>query len=79
MTDDYNDIPGHFPDEVYAKKEQFVSLAMKHMTAKRMVGWLRAYADYCDVAGHDETANTARNVAKRLEYKVEQSEVDDDD
>jgi len=43
-----------------------VKLSMKRMTARRMVGWLREYAEYADVSGADKTAEHARHVANRL-------------
>lgn len=65
------------PDEVYAAHADFVRLAMKTMTAKRMIGWLREYAEFCDVAGSTKTAEHARNVANRLATEVEPESVED--
>ena len=63
---DTDQLRDRFPDEVYAAEAQFVKLSMKEMTASRMVGWLREYAEYADVAGSDKTADHARHVADAL-------------
>lgn len=74
------------PDEIYAAEADYVRLAMKEMTARRMIGWLRAAADYFDVSGHTASAEHARHVANRLAAEVEpesieepQEEGDDDE
>jgi hypothetical protein len=59
------------PHEVYAAEADFMTLAFKTMTAQRMVGWLRAYGDYCDVAGDTTTARHARGVANRIAAEIE--------
>ena len=54
------------PNECYVAKADFVQLSVKEMTARRMVGWLREYAEYCKVAGADKTAEHAHRVSNRL-------------
>jgi hypothetical protein len=44
---------------------------MKTMTAKRMVDWLREYAEFCEVSGATKTSEHARRVANRLAAEVE--------
>jgi hypothetical protein len=66
---------GRLPDEVYATDADYVKLAFKTMTAQRMAGWLRGYADYCDFAGNDITATHARGVANRIAAEVEPESV----
>lgn len=63
------------PHEVYATDAPFVTLAMKTMTAQRMVGWLRDFADYCDSAENTKTATDARGVANRIAAEVEPESV----
>ena len=58
------------PDEVYARHTDFTTIGMKTVVARRMVGWLREYADYCEVAGNEESAKAARSVASRLKTEV---------
>lgn len=65
-----------FPAEVYAAHADYVQLAMKTMTARRMVGWLREYADYCEVSGATTTADHASTVANRLAAEVEPESVE---
>lgn len=65
------------PVEVYAAHADFVRLAMKTMTARRLVGWLREYAEYCDVSGNTKTAEHARHLAKRLAQEVDPESVMD--
>lgn len=64
------------PAEVYAAHTDYVKLAMKTMTAKRMIGWLRAFADHCEIAGKTASAEHARVVANRLAEEVEPDKVD---
>lgn len=71
MSDSDDPIRDDLPDEVYASHADYVRLAMKRMTAQRMIGWLRDYAEYCDVAGSTATADHARVVANRLAAEVE--------
>jgi hypothetical protein len=59
------------PDQVYAAEADWVKVAMKEMTARRMVGWLNAYAEYETTAGNDTTAEHARHMADRLQSEVE--------
>ena len=63
------------PHEVYAADADYVKLAFKTMTARRMVGWLRGFADYCDFAENTVTARHARGVANRLATEVETESV----
>jgi len=58
------------PVEVYAKHTDFTTVGMKTTVARRMVGWLREYADYCEIAGNDATADAARSIASRLNAEV---------
>ncbi len=58
------------PDEVYARHTDFTTIGMKTTVARRMVGWLREYADYCEIAGNDATADAARSIASRLNAEV---------
>jgi len=44
---------------------------MKEMTAKRLIGWLNAYAEYENTAGNDTTAEHAQHIAERLEHRLE--------
>ena len=64
------------PGEVYATEADYVRLAMKEMTAKRMVGWLDAYAEYEQVAGNTATAEHAEHMARRLEHEVQPDETE---
>jgi len=73
MTDD--ELRDDIPTQVYLSDADFVKLAMKRMTAKRVVGWLRDYAEYADLAGTDQTAADARNVANRLAAELPDEEV----
>ena len=66
-----------FPDEVYAAHADYVRVAMKTMTARRMIGWLREYADYAEVSGADVTADHARHMANRLAAEVEPESVEE--
>lgn len=78
MTCDDDHVPrDNLPHDVYAADTDYVRLAMKTMTARRMIGWLREYADYCDVAGSATTADHARRVANRLAAEVEPESVED--
>ena len=70
-----DDIRGRLPDEVFAAEADFVKLSFKQMTAKRMVGWLRGYAEYCVAAGHTKTADDAWGVANRLANELPDEEV----
>lgn len=63
------------PDEVYAAHADYVRLAMKTMTAQRIIGWLREYAEYCEVSGASATGDHARHVANRLAAEVEPESV----
>ena len=58
------------PTEVYASHTDFTTLGMKTTVARRMVEWLREYADYCEVAGNEASAKAARSVASRLNAEV---------
>jgi len=58
------------PLEVYAKHTDFTTVGMKTTVARRMVDWLLEYADYCEVAGNDVTAEAARVIAGRLNAEV---------
>jgi pyruvoyl-dependent arginine decarboxylase (PvlArgDC) len=58
------------PMEVYASHTDFTTVGMKTTVARRMVGWLREYADYCEVAGNEASAEAARSVASRLNAEV---------
>jgi hypothetical protein len=73
--EDQQPIRDELPDEVYAAHADYVRLAMKTMTARRMVGWLREYAEYCDVSGASATGDHARHVANRLAAEVEPESV----
>lgn len=80
MSDDRNDgaeqeLRQSLPGEVYAAEADWVRLAMKRMTARRMIGWLRGFATYMDAADNDVTADDARAVAARLEAEVESEEI----
>lgn len=87
MTSDGDEqLRARLPDEVYAAEADWVKLSMKNMTARRMVGWLREYADYVEVSGGTKTAEHARHVANRLAEDLPEEEVvsvigmeDDDD
>ena len=59
------------PDEVYARHTDFTTIGMKTTVARRMVGWLREYADYCEIAGNDASAEAARSIASCLNAEVE--------
>lgn len=67
------------PHEVYAAHADYVKLSMKTMTARRMIGWLREYAEYADVSGATETAKHSRYVANRLAAEVEPEKVERED
>jgi len=58
------------PTEVYARHTDFTTVGMKTTVARRMVGWLREYADYCEIAGNDASADAARSIASRLNAEV---------
>jgi hypothetical protein len=60
------------PHEVYASHTDYVTVGMKTMTAQRMVGWLREYAEYCEIAGATKTEEHARAVADMLAHEVEE-------
>lgn len=64
------------PDEVYAAEADWVRVAMKTMTARRMIGWLRAFAEYSEAAGHDKSAEHAWNVSNMLAHEVEPESVE---
>lgn len=64
------------PDEIYASEADFVTVAMKTMTAERLVGWLREYAEYCRIAGSTKTAEHADVVANRLAAEVDPDRVE---
>lgn len=72
-----NDTVGRdeLPDEVYASHTDYVTVGMKTTTAQRMVGWLREYAEYSEVAGATKTAEHARVVAKMLSQEVEEKPI----
>jgi hypothetical protein len=77
-TDGSEQLRERFPDDVYATDADFVKLAMKRMTARRMVGWLREYAQYADVAGSTKTAEHARHVADSLAQELPDEDVEED-
>ena len=62
------------PLEVYASHTDFTTLGMKTIVARRMIGWLREYAAYCEIAGSEQTADAARAIANRLDAEVTESE-----
>jgi hypothetical protein len=74
---DQDPLRRHLPDEVYAAEADYVRLAMKEMTARRMIGWLRAAAGYFDVSGHTASAEHARHVANRLAAEVEPESIEE--
>lgn len=73
MTDN-NDLRENLPHEVYAARAEFVKLSVKTMTARRMVGWLRQYAEYAEVSGADKTAEHSRYVADALARELPDEE-----
>jgi hypothetical protein len=76
MTDN-TELRESLPDEMWAAEADYVKLGMKTMTARRMVGWLREYAEYADVSGSDVTADHARHVANRLAAELPEEEVEE--
>lgn len=75
---DTHELRRELPDEVYAAEADYVRLAMKEMTARRMIGWLRAFAEYSKVAGHTKSAEHAWAMSNRLAHEVEHESVDTD-
>lgn len=75
-ADGEGELRERFPDEVYAAHADFVKLSMKRMTARRMVVWLREYAEYARVSGADATADHAEHVADALAGELPEEEID---
>lgn len=76
MSDDCADeLREDLPAEVYAAHAPYVRVAMKKMTARRMVGWLREYAEYADISGGPKTAEHARSVANQLASELPEEDV----
>jgi hypothetical protein len=63
------------PHEVYASHTNFVTVGMKTTTAQRLVGWLREYAEFSEVAGATKTAEHARAVSDLLASEVDEKPV----
>jgi len=59
------------PNEVYVSHANYIRIDLKVTTARRLSGWLKDFADYCDLAGNTTTSDHARHVANILERKVE--------
>ncbi len=62
---------------MYVGHTNYVTVGMKTITAQRMTGWLREYAEYCDIAGATKTADHARHVAKMMAAEVEPDALDE--
>lgn len=54
------------PHEVYGEEADFVHLAFKTMTARRMVRWLDDLADVYEIGGSDKSSEDVRVVARRI-------------
>ena len=64
------------PHELYASHVDFVRIGVKTMTAQRMIGWLREYAEFCEVAGNSTTADHAWHVSNLLASEVEPESIE---
>jgi hypothetical protein len=60
----------------YASHTDYVTLGMKSMTAKRMIGWLRDYAQFCEISGGTKTAERAWHVSNALANEVEPESIE---
>lgn len=58
------------PPEVFATHANYVHLDVKQMTAERIVGWLRGFAEQCDEDGNTVSARHARSVANQFEHAI---------
>lgn len=69
--DDAADIREDLPADVYAARADYVRLAVKETTARRMVNWLDTFAAFCDLGGNTKTAEHARAVSDRFAAELD--------
>lgn len=55
---------------VWSREADYIHLDIKRMTAERMTGWLREFADYCDEDGYSTTADHARAMSEVLRREL---------
>ncbi len=66
------------PDEVYVSTANYKRIDVKATTACRLIGWLREYAEYCDVSGATKTGEHARHMANQFAAQIDGEDVVDE-